>query len=84
MIEIHNTTLVFRPYWIQNQEYIKKAYPGPSKRFVNVKQVEVADVVQCGEDLFLHYLRYTCLHRLQLLCGWVNLMQEGIYNETWR
>lgn len=83
MIKFHNTTLVFRLYQMQVQEFIKNSYPGPSKGFVDVKQVEVADVVQRGEDLFLHYLSYACLHRLQLLCSWVDLMQEGIYNETW-
>lgn len=54
---------------MQVQEFIKNSYPGPSKGFVDVKQVEVADVVQRGEDLFLHYLSYACLHRLQLLCS---------------
>lgn len=54
---------------MQVQEFIKNLYPGPSKGFVDVKQVEVADVVQRGEDLFLHYLSYACLHRLQLLCS---------------
>lgn len=82
MIKFHNTTLVFRLYQMQGQEFIKNSYPGPSKGFVDVKQVEVADVVQRGEDLFLHYLGYACLHSLQLLCSWVDLMQEGIYNET--
>lgn len=70
---------------MQAQELIENPYthPGPSKSFIDVKQVEVADVVQRGEDLFLHYLGYACLHRLQLLSGWVDLMQEGIYNKTW-
>lgn len=54
---------------MQVQEFIKNSYPGPSKGFVDVKQVKVADVVQRGEDLFLHYLSYACLHRLQLLCS---------------
>lgn len=56
---------------MQAQELIENPYthPGPSKSFINVKQVEVADVVQRGEDLFLHYLGYACLHRLQLLSG---------------
>ena len=53
-------------------------YPGPSKGLVDVKQVEVADVVQRGEHLFLHDLRYSGLHRLKFLCGCVDLVQEGI------
>ena len=70
--------LGYTQYKRQAKRLENEAYPGSGESLVNVKQVEVADVVQRGEHLFLHDLRYSGLHRLKFLCGCVDLVQEGI------